>query len=626
MVKGEARAARRQYENFAVAVYIPVGITLRLADPKVLAAEWETIRSQLRVDKVYIESQRDRTRADGPLLETLKAFFLERGVKVAGGLTFSDGGGGQFRSFCYTDPADRAYVKEGTEIAARHFDEIILDDFFFVTTKYASDIAAKGTRTWTQFRMDLMNEAAESLVIGPARAVNPKVKVVIKYPNWYEHFPGLGFDLDKGPRLFDGIYTGTETRDPVITDQFLQSYESYQVFRYLENVKPGGNGGGWVDTFSLRTIDRYAEQLWDTLLAKPPEITLFNWHPLVDPVPAGERHAWEALPTSFDYKAMLAYRPTAEARPAEKLTMARVAGYSLDQIDRFLGKLGRPIGVASYRPYHATGEDYLHNYVGMIGIPIDLHPTFPGEARTLLLTEAAKSDPAITDKIKKSLGAGAAVVITSGLLRALRGKGIEDILEVAYTEKRIVADGYSFGFGAGNRTGTGKDAGPPILFPQVRFLTNDSWALVSAMADDVGFPLLLMNRYDKGILYVWTLPDNFHHLYRLPVPVASAIRKVVLGDLFVRMDGPGEVALFAYDNDTFVVQSFRDAPAEVRLSLTGQPARLKNLVTGAAVEPKPDAPVDRRRRSADEGPPRREFDVTLQPHSYAVFAAEGRTR
>ena len=245
-----AAAAAGHYQNFEVAIYIPVMVVQHLGDPKVLQSEWDTISRQVKVDKVYIESERDRRVADDALLEKVKKFFQDQGVKVAGGVTFSDNNTNQYRSFCYTNPEDRAYVKGIMELTARHFDEIILDDFFFVTTKYASDVAAKGSRTWTQYRLDLMDDVAENCLVKPAKAVNPKVKVVIKFPNWYEHFQGLGFDLEKEPKIFDGIYTGTETRDPVLTDQFLQQYESYQIFRYFENIKPGGNGGGWVDTFS----------------------------------------------------------------------------------------------------------------------------------------------------------------------------------------------------------------------------------------------------------------------------------------------------------------------------------------------------------------------------------------
>ncbi len=411
------------YANFDVAIYIPVGVVRTFADPEILSNQWLRIGSQLKVDKVYIEVQRDRQLASDDLLEQVKKFFLSKGVRVAGGMALSDsGGGGQFRSFCYTDPKDRAFIKSAVELAARHFDELIQDDFFFVTTKYDSDIAAKGSRSWTQFRLNLMDDAAENLLIKPAKAVNPNIKMVIKFPNWYEHFQGLGYDLDKEPRLFDGIYTGTETRDPEITDQNLQQYESYQIFRYFENIAPGRNGGGWVDTFSIRYIDRYAEQLWDTMFAKAPEMMLFNWALLLQPIHPGDRSAWENQHTSFDYNQMVhTYESNAPADfPAP--SMARVAGYSLEQADKVVGKLGKPIGIQCYKPFQSTGEDFLHNYFGMIGIPIDLHPTFPTNANLVLLTESAKFDPDIVAKIKHQLMEGKSVVITSGLLRALQAK------------------------------------------------------------------------------------------------------------------------------------------------------------------------------------------------------------
>ena len=100
----------------------------------------------------------------------------------------------------------------------------------------------------------MMDQAAQELIVGPAKEVNPKVKMIVKFPNWYEHFAGSGFDLEKEPRIFDGIYTGTETREPAMTDQNLQPYESYEIIRYFENIKPGGNGGGWVDTFNLQSL------------------------------------------------------------------------------------------------------------------------------------------------------------------------------------------------------------------------------------------------------------------------------------------------------------------------------------------------------------------------------------
>jgi hypothetical protein len=602
------------YTNFEVSIYIPVGVVQSFADPQKLADDWARISRQLKVDKVYIEVQRDRRVADDQLLESVKKFFLDHGVKVAGGMALSDGSiGGQFQSFCYTDPDDRAFVQHAAELAARHFDEVIQDDFFFVNTKKDSDIAAKGDKSWSEFRLGLMDDVAENLIVKPARAVNPRVKMVVKFPNWYEHFQGLGYDLDREPKIFDGIYTGTETRDPVITDQHLQAYESYQIIRYFENIKPGGNGGGWVDTYSIRYVDRYAEQLWDTLFAKAHEITLFEWSAMSHAIEPGDRAAWQNAPTSFNYNQLIKGAPDA--------TMARVAGYSLEQVDAFLGQLGNPIGIASYKPYQSTGEDFLHNYLGMIGLPIDLHPEFPTNADVVLLTEAAAADPDIVAKIKDQLRAGKSVVITSGLLRALQGHGIEDIAELRYTSRKFLAQGFFSGFGAGNGIALDQTGDLRILFPELDFITNDAWPVVRALADGNTYPVLLMDRYSKGTLMVWTMPDNFADLYLLPQAVTSAIKDQVMRGFPVRMDGPSRVALFAYDNNTFIVESYRPDAAGVTASLTGNFTAIKDLVTGETFTAQ-KAAREHMRQARESGENRNSFSIQLPPHSYRVFQAE----
>jgi hypothetical protein len=602
------------YTNFSVAVYIPINVVQSFDQPQKLQADWDCIHRQLKVDKVYIEVQRDRRLLTEEQTERVKQFFLDRGVQVAGGMALSDGNiGGQFQSFCYTDPRDRAFIKSTAEFAARHFDEVIQDDFFFVTTKSDSDVAAKGGKSWTQFRLNLMDDAAENLLLKPAKAVNPKVKMVVKFPNWYEHFQGSGYDLEREPRIFDGIYTGTETRDPVVTDQHLQQYESYEIIRYFENVAPGRNGGGWVDTYSLRHIDRYAEQIWDTLFAKSREFTIFEWSAMTQPFEIGDRSAWAKLPTSFDVSEMT------NGFPAP--TWARAAGFSLEQADKFLGQLGNPIGIASYKPFHSSGEDFLHNYLGMIGIPIDLRPEFPTNANLILLTECAKLDPDIVAKIKGQLRAGKSVVITSGLLHALAGRGIEDIAEVRWADRTFCAHQYAGGFGAGNFSTLDGETNADVLFPEIEFLTNDSWPLVRAEANGNGFPLLLLNRYSRGVLYVWTMPDNFTDLYALPPEVTGAIKNFVMRGFPARLDGPAQVALFAYDNGAFIVQNFSATPADAKISTLGNSTKLKNLVTGETLEGK--LPPPRGWTWQTETVEHRvSFTTHLPPHSYAVFAPE----
>jgi hypothetical protein len=607
------------YSNFEVAVYIPVGAVKNLANSNVLAGQWNWISSQLKVDKVYIEVQRDRNVASDENIEQVKKFFLDHGVKVAGGMACSDGSYfGQFLSFCYTDPKDRDFVKHAAELAARHFDEVIQDDFFFNSTKRESDIAAKGARSWTQFRLDLMDDAAGNLLVKPARVVNPKVKMIVKFPNWYEDFQGLGYDLDKEPKIFDGIYTGTETRDPDVTDQNLQQYESYGIFRYLENIAPGRNGGGWVDTYGIRYVDRYAEQLWDTLFAKAPQITLFEWNSLGAPVRAGARTNWAGLHTSFDYDAMIQSCPT-NVKPS----MARAAGYSLEQVDAFLGRLGNPVGIKSYKPYQSTGEDFLHNYLGNIGIPIELQPEFPTNADITLLTESAKFDPDLVAKIKHNLVTGKSVIVTSGLFRALQGRGIEDIVEARCTDRKIFAHQYLNGSGAGYSAPIeGEQEGGDIMFPELEFFTNDSWPLVRALVNGRGYPLLFMNRYGDGIIYVLAIPDNFNDLYRLPADVLSAIKQYIMPPFPVRIESPGKVALFAYDNNTFIVESYLGTEAPVRIFVSQYNVKLRNIITGDVLTGMLGTTLDQRGGKGRHDVPFTTFKVSVPPHSYLVFSVE----
>ena len=160
-----------------------------------------------------------------------------------------------------------------------------------------------------------------------------------------------------------------------------------------------------------------------------------------------------------------------------------------------------------------------------------------------------------------------------------------------------------------------------MLFPEIDFLTNDSWSLVRAEANGNGFPLLLMNRYSKGVLYVWTMPDNFTDLYALPPEVTGAIKNFVMRGFPVRLDGPAQVALFAYDNGAFIVQNFSATAADVKISTLGNSTKLKNLVTGETLEGKlpPPRGWNWRNENIED---RVSFNTHLPPHSYAVFALE----
>ncbi len=594
------------YENFKVAVYCRAYETREMANPDWLDSRWQDIARQVHVDKVYLETHRDLVIVDDETLNRAKAYFRERGIETAGGITLTVNERNRFETFCYSNPEHRRKVKEIVEHTARHFDELILDDFFFTSCKCPLCIAGKGDKSWTQYRLGLMAEAARSLIIEPAKAINPKIKVVIKYPNWYEHFQGLGFNLEKEPALFDGLYTGTETRDPS-GNQHLQPYLGYLIFRYFENLKPGGNGGGWVDTGGLRFMDRYAEQLWLTLLAKAPEITLFDIRQITRPINSNLRAEWQDGDTSFDFDSMMTPIALPDGSSFEPNMIARAAGVTFEQVDRFLDKLGRPIGIKSYKPYHSTGEDFLHNYLGMCGMPMDLVPEFPTDANMVFLAETAKFDPDLVGKIKAHLMQGKQVMITSGLLRGLQDRGMEEIVEMRVTDRKAIVKDFRAGWGPAVEGKT------EMIIPQIQYLTNDSWEEISAMDETNGWPMLHSASYGGGTLYVLTIPESFTDLYNLPEAVLNRIRLTLCRDMTVRLEGPGQVSLFVYDNDTFIVESFLDEPADVKVVTNDRSATLTDLTTGETIAAGPVPQVRWGR------PPGRPFPITLPPHSYKVL-------
>ncbi len=278
-----------------------------------------------------------------------------------------------------------------------------------------------------------------------------------------------------------------------------------------------------------------------------------------------------------------------------------------------LGTLGRPIGIKSYKPYNSLGEDFLQNFFGMAGIPMDIVPEFPVDSKMILLTESAKYDPTIVAKIQGQLIAGKNVMITSGLLGALEGKGIEDIVELRYTDKKVLAKDFVVG---GQEECAASSA---VLFPQIKYLTNDSWEDISCLASGNGFPVLHQARYANGSLFVLTIPDNFADLYNLPAGVLNRIRSVLSQDIPVRIEGPSQVSLMVYDNGTFIVESFRQESVSIRVTTPRQISSLTNVQTGEEITGKPseDRPVWGRDKEEKTS-----FDITVKPHSYMVFSGK----
>lgn len=534
------------YKSYRVSIYTRAYEVEKMSDPQWLESTWKTISSQMKVDRIYLETHRDTKIVPQSTLDAAKKFFKKQGVEVCGGITYTISERNNFETYCYTKTSDRKKVQEIAEYTAKNFDLFILDDFFFVDCKCDSCIEAKGDQSWHEFRLKQMTEAGQNLVVNAAKKVNPNVTVIIKYPNWYDDFQGCGFDLEHGPYVFDGVWTGTETRNPD-GNQHLQNYESYNIITYFDALRPGHNGGGWVDSGGIHMgADRYAEQLWLTMFAKAPEIALFDYRQLIGvSIDPKTKTPWQGQGTSFDWDEMM--QPRNGVKPT---TLAKIAGYTLEKVDPVVAQLGKPKGIVSYKAFHTAGDDFLQNYLGMIGLPMDMRPAFPEDQQVVLLTEQAKSDPDLVKKIDAQLHRGGDVVITTGLLEAIPEK-LAQFAEVSVIGHVLVND-----FGRYGKTD--KD----ILIPQVDYFTNDTWEIISAgrplTGGTSGYPVLLRGKYSNGNIYVLTVPDDFSDLYHYPTAALNSIRTILGRDLKARLEAPAYVSIFEYDNDKVIVESFRD--------------------------------------------------------------------
>jgi len=158
-------AADSNRSSFETAIYIMKDSVNALADLDVAEREYDRVFKQLDFDKVYLEVYRGGELVDESALVAAIEFFESRGIKTATGITPEAGSrAGQFNALNYENPEHRRQLVKATQLAAKHFEEIILDDFFFFNSKTDANIKAKGDRSWTRYRLDTMREVSRDLV------------------------------------------------------------------------------------------------------------------------------------------------------------------------------------------------------------------------------------------------------------------------------------------------------------------------------------------------------------------------------------------------------------------------------------------------------------------------------
>lgn len=533
------RLAKTSYQNFNVAVYCPVHNVNSITDIDEFDRKFRLLYENVKLGRAYVECYRGMEWASKEQLYKVKEYFESKGIAVSGGITTCAGENDQdgFVSLCYSRPEGREILRKAVVLNAEVFDEFIFDDFYFLNCRCKDCVEKKGERTWYQFRLDQKKQITEEIVMKTAKEINPDVNVIIKFPQWYEVFNETGYDLKMEPAQFDSIYTGTETRNPMYAAQHLPKYLSYFIMRYLESAAPGRNLGGWFDPYECTyNLTSYLEQAYLTLFAKAKEVTLFSLGSIIDD-------------------------------PAFRLN-APAVGELFQEVDEYLGKLGKPIGVAAYKPAYGRGEDNLHSYLGMCGIPLEPCIDYPEKEKVIFLAEGAADDKDIVSKMKKSMLDGASVIVTSGFVRKL-GDAFKEFANVKYSARKALVQEYADSKNRGVSI-SGKYTGvKPVLIPQLEFCTNDVWEFAAAYGTDNNFPIVLRCSYGEGNFSIITIPDDMGDIYNYPVQVLGVIRELFGKEMPVTIEGPVKVQLFVYDGKNAIENSIFDSDNSIRAVNTG---------------------------------------------------------
>ncbi len=535
-----------RYNHFKVATYIHAYDLAKTSESE-MEQRLNSFCDTIHVDKVYIENHRGKVDIPIETLTWMKRLCEKYHLETAGGITCTQYVN-QIRkpaiydTFCYTDPAHRKECLRIAKELACVFDEIILDDFFFTSCRCEMCIDAKGSRSWKEYRLNLMEEYAKVLV-DETKKVNPDLKFVIKFPNWYESYQEAGFYPEKEKDIFDGIYTGTETRT---TDsaQHLQRYASYSIMRLMENTAPGRNGGGWVDLFgSLDNPDNLFEQMEATLLGGAKEIMLWNFEMYSN---------YKELPKLAEY---------------------------FHKVDKRLSITGKPVGVPVWEPFNGDAEEQVYNYLGMCGASFNTTPYFCEDAPTIFCSASTAEDLASVEKLKTYVRNGGTAVVTLGYYRAVYDKGIRDFSSVTLTSRHVIGKKYRIQNANYFDDVNIVDCDTPVLYEVINYKTNSTHCDISVMAGDCNFPVMTEDNYGKGRFFILNIPDNFADLYKLPEKVLQTINKHISIGLPVYIGSKAKCGMYLFDNETFVLRSYDKKVKDVKVILRGENRKLVNAET-----------------------------------------------
>ena len=352
------------------------------------------------VTHVFIETFRDSYTADRKALERARERFKAEGFEVSGCVTTTGIGKrstGWRPISCYTNQETQQQLQKIFEHTASIFDEIMIDDFLFTDCQCEDCKKACGKETWADYRCGLMVKVSRERILQPAKAVNPDVKIIIKYPQWYDNFHNRGYEVLRETADYDKIWVGTETRD--YDDKRWGGkvqYEAYYIMRWLGEIGGLKTGGGWFDPLGT-TEDTYVEQARQTVLADAKEMLLFCYGALLQNTgPANVRKLRAEIPGLFELAGLVRNKPIK--------------------------------GILAPKPSNsdAYDEQYVFDFVGMLGLPLVPTAEINTDAEAAFFSVHALKEPDFSGKLEKMLDAKKPVLITDGLAKRLNNINTDD--------------------------------------------------------------------------------------------------------------------------------------------------------------------------------------------------------
>ncbi|MGA1235881.1 MAG: hypothetical protein ACO34E_03355 [Limisphaerales bacterium] len=557
--------ARALQGDLRLSTYITAHTVQALSDDdRSLAASVPVLRS-MGISKVYLEVYRSGLVVSRDRLERVRDFLLERGYPVAAGIATVPGGDFGVAAnaglgwFNWQAAKTQDDLRQVVRTAAAGFDEFIVDDFLCTGDLSEESLVARGDRSWPEYRQDLLTRLAGEVFIQPAREVNPDIRMIIKYPQWYDRFHLFGYDVARESPVFDAIWVGTETRG-ARTQRFgfTQPYEGFVNYRWISSVAGQSPGGGWFDHGDCDGPD-FVEQAWQTVLAGAQEIVLFNYSNLA----AG--HPGHAL-LREDFPALARLARAVREHPV--------------------------VGTPAYKPVNSdAGSDlYLMDALGMLGIPILPVARFPQDAPVVFLPTQAAADGDVFASIETALGQGRDLVLTAGFLGAMRGRA--EAIELARIAgvselpipSTITARQLDW---PGNRR-----AVEPAL--RLHGALRPSTATTLLAAD--GHPFVTLHTIRDSRVWVLNshtysqedfdavgevlLPPTPLGLLEIPDACAAVLRQAFLGHRQLILEGPPRVTLQPLGDAGWLIQNYNEEKVSLKLGLPPGIRELRNVLNG----------------------------------------------